>query len=108
MAKKAFVKNASDPEQIKEAQGRVERARHQQLTDIKKVMGTVEGRRLIWRQLSAARFFETRFSENSLRMAFNEGNANQAAWLMADIDAACPELFDIMRREAKMSEDSNA
>ncbi len=107
MASKALTGNASDPEQVKDAQRKAERIRNQQLNDIKKVMSSVEGRRLIWRQLSAARFFEVRFSENSLRMAFNEGNANQAAWLMADIDAACPELFDQMRREAKINEDSN-
>lgn len=107
MTERVLVKNAADPEQVKQAATRSKHRRETELADVRAVMSTLEGRRLIWRQLLAGKMFENRFSDNSLRMAFNEGNANQASWLLADIDAACPELYDTMRREARKSEESN-
>lgn len=96
---RAAVKNAADPEQVKRAGDRDRRRRETELTDVRVVMDTAAGRRFMWRLLEIGRIFTDRFDENSLRMARNEGRAITGLMLLADIDVACPELFDTMRRE---------
>lgn len=98
-AQRVAVKNAADPEQVKRAGDRDRRRREVELADLRAVMGSVEGRRFVWRLLEHGRIFTDRFDENSLRMARNEGRAHTGLILLADIDVACPELFDTMRRE---------
>jgi len=102
---RALVKNAGDPEQVAEAKKAEERREREWREDLREVMSTKAGRRVVWRLLQNARVFESRFDINSLRMAFLEGNANQGLWLLAELDAACPELFDLMRREAREESD---
>lgn len=98
-APRVAVKNAADPEQVKRAGDRDRRRREVEIADLRAVMGSVEGRRFVWRLLETGRIFTDRFDENSLRMARNEGRAHTGLILLADIDVACPELFDTMRRE---------
>lgn len=102
---KQAVKNTADREQVNAAALNEKVTQERDLNDLRIIMNTKEGRRFMWRLLSEARIFTTRYSENSLRMAYLEGNANFGLMLMADIDAACPEQFDTMRREQR--EDTN-
>lgn len=102
---RALVKNAADPEQVKQAGTREKFGRERELGDLRAVMDTKEGRRLVWRLMEFGGVLTERFDENSLRMARLAGNARTGLMLLADIDAACPELFDTMRREAR--EESN-
>lgn len=101
---RALVKNASDPQQVKDAATRETLARRDELDDVRHVMSTAQGRRFVWRLLHSGKLLESCFTENSIRMAFLEGCRNQATKLFADIDAACPELFDKMRQEAREAE----
>lgn len=96
---RSAVKNAADPEQVKRAGDRDRRRREGEIADVRSVMGTPAGRRFVWRLLETGRIFTDRFDENSLRMARNEGRAHTGLILLVDIDVACPELFDTMRRE---------
>lgn len=95
-------KNVADPRQVKDAKQRAKLRREREVSDLKAVMSTPEGRRFVWRLLDLGQIFESRFRMNSLEMAFVEGNANLATAIYADIDAECPELFLKMRNEVKL------
>lgn len=68
--------------------------------DIKWLMGSKRGRRIVWRLLERAGVFRTSFNTNSMTMAFAEGARNEGLRLMAMIHAACPELYPQMQKEA--------
>lgn len=69
-------------------------------SDIKWLMGSKRGRRIIWRQLERARVFHLTFNTNAMTMAFAEGNRNEGLHIVSIIHAVCPELYPVMVREA--------
>jgi hypothetical protein len=75
-------------------------SRENEETDIKWLMGSKRGRRIIWRLLEQAGVFQLSFNTNAMQMAFNEGNRNFGNKTLSMIQASCPELFTIMLKEA--------
>ena len=75
-------------------------ARETEEADIKWLMGSKRGRRIVWRLLSQSGVFKLSFSTNAMQMAFAEGNRNFGNHTMALIHAHCPELYPVMVREA--------
>lgn len=69
-------------------------------SDIKWLMSSKRGRRIVWRQLDAAGIFRTSFSTNAMSMAFAEGNRNYGLKLLGIVHIVCPELYPVMVREA--------
>ena len=69
--------------------------------DLRHVMGSKEGRRFMWRQLSEAGVYRSSFDSNPVLMAFNEGNRNRGLLLLNDIMEACPTRYSEMLREQK-------
>lgn len=69
-------------------------------SDIKWLMSSKRGRRIVWRQLDAAGVFRTSFSTNAMSMAFAEGNRNYGLKLLGIVHTVCPELYPVMVREA--------
>lgn len=68
--------------------------------DLKWLMGSKRGRRIVWRQLDRAGVFRLSFNTNAMAMAFAEGNRNEGLHVLAQIHAMCPELYPVMVREA--------
>ncbi len=68
--------------------------------DIKWLMGSKRGRRIIWRQLDRAGVFKLSFNTNAMMMAFSEGNRNEGLKTLNLIHEACPEQYQTMVREA--------
>lgn len=68
--------------------------------DIKWLMGSKRGRRIVWRLLEQAGVFRASFNTNAMQMAFAEGNKNNGLRLLAQIHTLCPELYPTMVREA--------
>jgi len=68
--------------------------------DLKWLMGSSRGRRIVWRLLEEAGVFRVSFNTNALLMAFAEGNRNFGNKLLASIMRLCPELHPVMVREA--------
>lgn len=75
-------------------------SRENEETDIKWLMGSKRGRRIVWRLLEQAGVFQLSFNTNAMQMAFNEGNRNFGNKTLSTIQASCPELFTIMLKEA--------
>jgi len=68
--------------------------------DLKWLMGSKRGRRIVWRQLDRAGVFHLSFNTNAMAMAFAEGNRNEGLRTLMQIHATCPELYPVMVREA--------
>lgn len=65
-------------------------------SDLKWLMGSKRGRRIVWRFLDRAGVFRLSFNTNSMTMAFNEGNRNEGLRILAQIHTLCPELYPVM------------
>lgn len=98
--KKAYVKNASDEKQVKEAKRKEKDVRAQELEDIKFVLSSPQGRRFYWRYLSKCGMFTTSFTGNS-GTYFKEGERNVGLRLYADMMAASPDSYLLMIKENK-------
>lgn len=73
--------------------------REQEAADLKWLMGSKRGRRIVWRQLESAGVFRLSFNTNAMQMAFAEGNRNGGLRTLAQIHTLCPELYPVMVKE---------
>ena len=83
-----------------DAQLRRRLSRDNERDDMKWLMGSKRGRRIIWRQLERAGVFKPTFNTNAMTMAFNEGNRKEGLKVLTLIHEACPEHYQTMVREA--------
>ena len=74
-------------------------ARDTEEADLKWLMGSKRGRRIVWRLLDRAGVFRLSFNTNAMQMAFAEGNRNEGLRVLAQIHALCPELYPVMVKE---------
>ena len=68
--------------------------------DVKWLMGSARGRRMLWRQLERAGVFRLSFNTNSMTMAFAEGARNEGLRLLSLIHANCSDQYPLMLKEA--------
>jgi hypothetical protein len=71
-----------------------------EVEDVKWLMGSKRGRRILWRVLERAGVFRLSFNTNSMTMAFAEGARNEGLRMLATIHSACPDLYPTMLKEA--------
>lgn len=64
--------------------------------DIKWLMGSKRGRRIVQRQLERAGVMQLSFNTNSMTMAFNEGRRNEGLRLMALVIQHAPDRYTEM------------
>lgn len=69
--------------------------------DIKWLMSSKRGRRIVNSLLQQAGVFRLSFNTNALQMSFNEGNRNTGLRLLAAITEHCPDRYTEMINEAK-------
>lgn len=98
--------NASDEQQVDASKRRESRTIRRDLLDLKLIMSSVEGRRVIWRTLERSGLYKTSFTGNSNSTCFNEGSRNIGLWLLSDLMEACPDLYLTALTESKQ-EDPN-
>jgi hypothetical protein len=77
------------------------------LDDIKWLMGSRRGRRIVWRLLERTGVFRSSFTGNS-ETFFREGMRNVGLMLMAQINEACPEQYTQMVQEQRENANRNA
>ena len=90
-----------------ETETRARLAKDTEESDLKWLMGSKRGRRIVWRQLEQAGVFRLSFNTNAMQMAFNEGNRNNGNRLLAIIHSTCPELHPVMVNEATEREEKD-
>ncbi|EHC9995820.1 hypothetical protein MLN09_24310 [Escherichia coli] len=71
------------------------------IDDIKFVMGSEQGRRVIWSLLEKGKVFAPCFTGDSHLTAFNEGQRNLALALFQRVMAHCPEQYLKMAAESQ-------
>ena len=76
-------------------------AQQLEVADIKWLMSSARGRRIVNRQLQNAGVYRLSFNTNALQMSFNEGNRNAGLRLLAAITEHCPDRYSSMLEEAK-------
>lgn len=74
-------------------------ARETEESDLKWLMGSKRGRRIVWRALDRAGVFRLSFNTNAMQMAFAEGNRNEGLRTLSLIHTHCPELYPVMLKE---------
>lgn len=76
-------------------------ARDTEEADIKWLVSSKRGRRIVWRMLEDARVFHPTFNTNAMQMAFNEGNRNAGNKLLTLVNNASPDALVTMITESK-------
>lgn len=69
--------------------------------DVKWLMSSKQGRRVVWRALDRAGVYRLSFNTNSMTMAFAEGARNEGLRLTALIHRNCPDLYPTMIKESQ-------
>ena len=67
--------------------------------DLKWLMSSKRGRRIVCRQLERAGVWRLSFNTNAMTMAFNEGQRNEGLVLLAKITTYCPDRYAEMLEE---------
>lgn len=94
-----------DEEKLREDNARKQRDLAQRdIDDIKFVMGSPQGRRVVWDVLESGRVFAAIPPMDALAMAFNEGQRNLALALFQRVMGHCPEQYLKMAAEAAADE----
>ena len=81
--------------------------RQNEESDIKWLMSSKRGRRLVWRLLEQAGVFRSSFNTNAMAMSFSEGNRNYGLQILNLIHTLCPELYPTMIKEQKNVRDAD-
>lgn len=102
---KVSVRNAADSKQIKKAKKSSEINREEELSDIKKVLTTSEGKRFVWRVLERCKTFSSVW-ESSARIHYNAGQQDIGHFLMSEIVQADESLLFEMMKDNKQGEDN--
>lgn len=101
-SKKPLVDSASDAEQVQQAEIKQRSRQQKESADVVAVMSTAEGRRFVKRILDAAGVYQTSFVRGeSDATAFNEGRRNVGLLILAAIDSADPQSYDLMMQESR-------
>lgn len=96
--------DANDEKQVKKAKKKAEFDEALKLDVIRQVMGSAPGRTWIYGMLEECHIYGNPFIPGQPDVtAFNLGEANRGKRLLADVQAASPELYLTMLQEAKSS-----
>lgn len=96
---RSAVGNAGDEEQVARANRKQKLERDRELDDLRAVLSTPAGRRLLWRFMDRYMAFRSIFSTDALIMARNSGWQDVAHWIMHEIELAKPDAFLTMMQE---------
>lgn len=101
MAEKPLVKNAADPEQVRQAGEKEKRNKEKAEDDVYTILSTPQGRRFFYRMIKECGVYSTSFDSNPHRMAFLEGQRNVGLSLLAQMNESRPEAYALMMKENK-------
>ncbi|HEO9245149.1 TPA: hypothetical protein ACOELY_000494 [Enterobacter kobei] len=93
-----------DEERKAELEAKQQLLAQRDIEDIQFVMGSEQGRRVIWSLLEKGQVFGTCFNVDPHITAFNEGQRNLALVLLQRVMAHCPDQYLTMASEASEQE----
>lgn len=99
MVERSVVKNASDPNQVRDAKVKERFSRDRELDDLRVVLSSVQGRRFVWKVLNKAGVFRSSFTGDNATF-FNEGRREIGLMIIADVMDADETAYGRMAKEA--------
>jgi hypothetical protein len=87
-----------------EARRKAEARVRLEIDDLKWLMSSKRGRRIMYGNLERAGVYRLSFHTNALQMAFNEGGRNEGLMQLARLMEHCPEMHALMLKERKEDE----
>ena len=93
-----------DEERKAELEAKQDLLAQRDIDDIQFVMGSEQGRRVIWSLLEKGQVFGACFNVDPHITAFNEGQRNLALVLLQRVMAHCPDQYLVMANEASKEE----
>lgn len=98
---KPLVANVSDPEQIKNAEKKIQIRREDELNDLRTIFNTPAGLRVLERLMKQCKTFESIWAQSAL-IHYNSGQQDIGHWIMAEISDADPLiLYKLMTNRKK-------
>jgi hypothetical protein len=97
---KPLVRNAASEKQVKAATFEDEERRRQETNDLRQVLSSKEGRRVMWRFLSFCRAFASVW-DSSAKIHYYAGQQDVGHFLISEIEEADQDAFFLMMKEAK-------
>lgn len=98
------VKNAANESQVEKAKTAEERERELELADLRFVVSSPQGRRLIWRLLKHCRVFNSVFNNSGSVTYYHSGMQDVGHFIQAEVIEAKKEAyFEMMRENEKGS-----
>lgn len=104
--KKALVGNASDPAQVSAAEEKAVFGRKRELSDLRHVLSSPQGRRFVWRYLGACGVFTQRNCFEPNQTFYNEGRRSIGLQILSEVTEAEPSAYLTMAQEAKKEQDN--
>lgn len=86
--KEVLTENAGDPEQVKNAEVKIEQRERQDMFDVQWLLSDVRGRRFLWKYLEKCKPFATGFIPDPLELQFKMGQRNIGSDILNDIMGA--------------------
>ncbi len=96
-----LVKNAADADEVKAAAKKVKRADERHKDDVRRLLASDFGRRILWEYLSRCGVFRADCPVNSGSLYFDNGQRNIGLGILTDITNADPDAYILMMKEAK-------
>lgn len=101
MSGEALVRNAADEQQLAQAAATQKRQARQYLSDLRTVLDTPAGRRLIWRWLSMTGIYRLSYAgEQQSATNFHEGQRDIGLRMLAGLEQVDPTAVYRMAQEA--------
>jgi hypothetical protein len=93
----------SEAEQAADEERKLHRklAREVEDADIRWLMSSKRGRRIVWRLLEQSELFAQEFRPDGLWLAFAAGRRHFGGSILEQIHSLCPELWPVMVKERK-------
>lgn len=93
-----------DDERRAESEAKQKLLAEREISDIRFVMGSEQGRRVVWSLLEKGQVFGSCFTVDPQVTAFNEGQRNLALVLFQRVMAHCPDQYLVMAKESRKEE----
>lgn len=100
----SLVKNAADKKQVKRAKQTETFKRENEIEDMRVVLSSPHGRRVIWRYLELCGVFRYGFEDDPRFETFMAGKRDIGGRILADLTDVDPALFGDMCKEMKQEE----
>lgn len=94
----AFVKNAADEGQVREAEQKQSNKRKTEIADLRAILGTQAGRRFIWRLLGKCKVNGSIWEPNE-RIYYNSGQQDIGHFIMSEVVTAGEDFYLQMMTE---------